>query len=389
MSRSAFAWSQTINDLTRLADLLAASGDDVMRRWRAQIRDLPSARHLDVPTLNDHIPGLLLELGAALLAGRDETIPEVLRNSSSTSHGLQRVQDAFDIEEVVAEYNVLRGCIHDLAEENGIRLQGRPFHILNRVFDHAIGLALQTYATQRALDVRQRREEYLAFVAHDLRTPLNAIALVGQVLAKTAAETGAGGRTVQMINALRRNVDQLEKLVGKVLEENTHLQTEVGVRLERREFDLWPFVEALVHDLNPVAGTGSTQLINSIPEDLVVYADADFLKRIFQNLIANAIRYTPRGEILIRASADADGNVECVVADNGAGIPADMIDKIFDKGETDPLSDAGLGLGLTIVKTFAEAHGGSVEVQSEEGSGATFRFTLPSRSSALAAHENA
>lgn len=380
--------AKSINDLTRLARLLADSSDSVMLRWRVQIRALPSARHLDVPTLNDHIPGLLLELEAALLAGRDETIPEALRSSSSSSHGLQRVQDAFDIEEVVAEYNVLRGCIHDLAGDNGINLQGRPFHIINRVFDHAIGLALQTYATQRALDVRQRREEYLAFVAHDLRTPLNAIALVGRVLEKMVPDLDASGRTVQMLKALRRNVDQLEKLVGKVLEENTNLQTEVGVRLERREFDLWPFVEALVHDLHPVAGTDSTQMVNRVPEDMVVYADADFLKRIFQNLIANAIRYTPRGEISIQASADADGNVECVVADNGAGIPIDMLDKIFDKGETDPRAPGGMGLGLTIVKTFAEAHGGTVAVESKEGVGASFRFTLPSRdAAALAAHD--
>lgn len=77
---------------------------------------------------------------------------------------------------------ILRGRIHDLADENGLTLQGKPFHIINRVFDRAIGLALLAYATQRAREVQQRREEYLAFVAHDLRTPLNAIALACRVL---------------------------------------------------------------------------------------------------------------------------------------------------------------------------------------------------------------
>lgn len=379
-----------IDDLTRLAGLLVDSSDTVMHRWRAQVREIPSARDLDVPALNDHIPGLLSELADMLLAHGDETIPEVLRNSSSTSHGLQRVQDAFDIEEVVAEYNVLRGCIHDLADENGIQLQGRPFHVINRVFDHAIGLAVQTFATQRALEVRQRREEYLAFVAHDLRTPLNAISLVGRVLEKSVSASGSdGARTAQMFKALRRNVEHLEKLVETVLEENTRLQTETGVQLERREFDLWPFVEFLVHDLHPVAGTGSTQLINSIPDDLAVYADSDFLTRIFQNLIANAIRYTPRGEILISASTLPDGTVECVVADDGAGIPVEMIDRVFDKGESDQLGTAGAGLGLTIVKTFTEAHGGTVTVESLEGKGTTFRFTLPSREAAARAASDA
>ena len=153
----------TIDVLDQLAVLLKHEHDAFLARWRLQVRQLPSARTLDVPTLNDHIPGLLDELAAALQSKSDQTIPEALCEGSPPAHGLQRLQEAFDIEEVVAEYNILRGCIHDLADDNGLNLQGRPFHIINRVLDRAIGLALQTYATQRALEVQRRREEYLAF----------------------------------------------------------------------------------------------------------------------------------------------------------------------------------------------------------------------------------
>jgi len=114
-----------------------------------------------------------------------------------------------------------------------------------------------------------------------------------------------------MLKALRRGAQQLEGLVAKVLEESAHLETEVGVRVVRRECDLWPLVEALIHDLHPVAGTSSTQLVNEIPEDLMIYADA--------------------------------------------------------------------GLGLAIVRTFAEAHGGQVAVETRAGGGSTFRFSLPTR----------
>ena len=370
----------TINVLDQLAALISQERDAFLARWRQQVRQLPSARQLDIPTLNDHIPGLLDELAAALQSKSDQTIPEALSEGSPPAHGLQRLQDAFDIEEVVAEYNILRGCIHDLADDNGLNLQGKPFHIINRVFDHAIGLALQTYATQRALEVQRRREEYLAFVAHDLRTPLNAISLAGRVLELTLPARGTSAETAQMLKALRRNVQHLEALVGKVLEENTNLQTEIGIKLERREFDLWPLVEALIHDLHPVAGTASTQLINKVPDDLVVYADASLLRRVFQNLIANAIKYTPRGEVVIGArELGAEGAVECWVSDNGAGIPEELLEKVFDKGETDPENEGGTGLGLAIVKTFTEAHGGQVTVESKEGVGSTFRFSLPPR----------
>ena len=370
----------TINNLDKLAAIIRQERQTLLARWRRQVRELPSARHLDIPTLNDHIPDLLDELAAALQSRSDQTIPEALCEGSPPAHGRQRVQDGFDIEEVVAEYNILRVCLHDLADDNGLSLQGKPFHIVNRVLDGAIGSAVQTYATQRALDVQHRREEYLAFVAHDLRTPLNAISLAARVLELTlpARDTSAG--TTQMLKALHRNVQHLEGLIAKVLEESANLQTEVGVKLQRRAFDLWPLVESLIHDLHPVAGTASTQLINQVPDDLVVYADASLLRRVFQNLIANAIKYTPRGEVIIGArELGAEGAIECWVSDNGTGIPEELLEKVFDKGETDPENESGMGLGLAIVKTFTEAHGGQVTVESKEGVGSTFRFSLPTK----------
>lgn len=367
-------------DLDALALLIKQERDALLSRWRTQVKQLRSAQHLDTPTLNDHLPELLDELVVALQSRSNETIPEALE-ASPPAHGLQRVQDGFDIEEVVAEYNILRGCIHDVADANGLSLQGQAFHILNRVLDGAIGVAVQAYATQRALDVQQRRQEYLAFVAHDLRTPLSAISFATKVLERALQErSDAGAEHNQMFKALRRNVQHLDELVGKVLKENSNLLTELGITLERREFDLWPLVEALIHDLHPIAGTDSTRLINSVPDDLVVYADASLLRRVFQNLIANAIKYTPRGEVIIGAQRrDADGGVECWVSDNGAGIPEAQIGTVFDKLETDPRQEdgSGVGLGLAIVKTFVEAHDGTVTVESKEGLGSTFHFSLP------------
>lgn len=368
-----------VSNLDKLAALIKKEREVLLTNWRDQVRQLPSARNLNIPALNDHVPGLLNELVSALQSKSDQTIPEALAEGSPPAHGLQRLQEAFDLEEVVAEYNILRGVIHDLAENNGLRLQGEPFHIMNRLLDQAIGVAVQTYATQQALDVQRRREEYLAFVAHDLRTPLNAVALATTVLELTYREPSARAETARMLKTLGRNVQYLKRLVEKIIEENTNLRTETGVKLERREFDLWPLVEALIHDLRPVAGTGSTHLINKVPHSLVVYADASLLRRVFQNLIANAIKYTPRGKVRIGAHALVEGDraVECWVSDNGAGIPEDRLEKVFDELETDSGDAGGLGLGLAIVKTFVEAHGGKVTVESTVGLGLTFRFTLP------------
>lgn len=369
-----------MQDLEKLAELVRQHREALLTRWREQVRQIPSAAVLDTPTLNDHIPSLLDELAVALATQTEETIPEALREGSPPEHGVQRVKDGFDIEEVVAEYNIMRGCIHDLGDSHGLRLQGKPFHIINKIFDGAIGLAVQTYADQQASDIKRRREEYLAFVAHDLRTPLSAISLSAEFLEMNAERFGGAANATRMIRTLRRNVQRLEELISKVLEENTNLEAESGIVLQRRAFDLWPLVESLVQDLQPLAAAASARLINDVSDEIVVYADAGHLRRIMENMITNAIRYAPRGEVVVGAlETETDDGVECWVRDNGAGIPAEILRVVFEKGMTDPQNEegAGLGLGLAIVKMFAEAHGGKVAVESTEGSGSTFRVWLP------------
>lgn len=360
-----------------LGDLIRKERTTLLNEWRSQVRKLPSAKNLTAPTLTDHVPSLLDELADAFSRVIDDSITDAIIERTPPAHGTQRLLDGFDLEEVVAEYNILRGCIHDLAEANGLILQGKPFHIINRIFDGAIGAAVQNYATSQALEIQHRREDYLAFVAHDLRTPLNAISLAARMLDMTLHARGESAEMTLMLKTLHRNVRHLETLVGNVLKENINLETESGLKLERRHFDLWPLVELLIHDLHPVAGTSSTQLINRIPDELTIYADAALLRRIFQNLIANAIAYTSRGEVTIGAQRLDDRSVKCWVSDNGDGVPPERLNVIFDKLETDSKNNGALGLGLTIVKTFVEAHGGTVSVESELSVGSTFEFIIP------------
>lgn len=367
--------------MSKLAALVRQEKEALLTRWRSRVRELPSAAHLDIPTLNDHIPDLLDELAAVLEEPTEQVIVETMRDGSPPDHGVQRLEDGFDITEVVSEYSILRGCVHDLALENGLPLEGKPFHVLNRLLDEAIGLAVKTYADQRALEVKQRRQEYLAFVAHDLRNPLTAISLAAGVLELNLQGTG-DHESGQMIKTLHRNVVQLETLVAKVMEENSASggDDEGNVETVKRSFDLWPLVEAIVHAMKPVATTAGTALLNHVPEELVVLADSGQLRRVLQNLITNAITYSPGGTVEIGGLLnEADSLVECWVSDTGKGIAADRLDKVFEKGEGDNERAESTGLGLAIVKSFVEGHGGEVRAESVEGQGTTIRFTLPLR----------
>ena len=362
--------------LEKLADALLKEAGPIMARWREQVRRLESARHLDLPTLNDHIPVWLSEVAGALRALALETDDDGENPAVPLAHGKQRFEDGFDIEEVVAEYNILRDCVHEVAERHEVELRGRARRVVNLVFDDAIAAAVKAFAEGQLREVQRRRAEHLAFVAHDLRTPLSAIAFATRILEQRMPAAGGDPETVRLLKILGRNSKQLDALVSNVLKENTQLLTEMGVHVERRTFDLWPVVETLLQDMEPAASKGGTRLVNRVPDDLDVRADAALIRRIFQNLIANAIRYAPGGEVAVGARHGSDGVVQCWVTDNGAGIPADRIEKVFDVLETDPEHD-GTGLGLAIVKTFVEAHGGNVTVQSVEGQGSTFLFTLP------------
>jgi signal transduction histidine kinase len=365
-------------NLHALAALIRQERDTLLARWREEVRQLAGARGLDVPTLNNHIPDLLEELADELEAHTEESMVRELKKNS-VIHGLDRLRLGFNVEEVVAEYNALRGVIQDLIERHDLSLRGPVNRTINRVIDMSIGLAVKTYAAQKALEIQQRREEHLAFVAHDLRSPLSAIAMAAQLLEATIPDVAKDERAAALLETMHRNVSRLNSLVVKVVQEEVNLKAKVNERVERREVHLRALVEALVKDLRPLADASNLTLINQIPEGLTALADAGMLSLIFQNLISNAIDYTSNGKVTVGARADEGAAaVECWVSDNGAGIPADRLEKVFDKLESDRGRRGGMGLGLAIVKQFVEAHGGQVSVESELGRGSTFRFTIPS-----------
>jgi len=144
----------TDDNLDKLAQVIRRERDSLLSSWRQQVRQLPSARDLDIPVLTDHIPALLDELVAALQSGASQTVPETLIEGSPPAHDLQRFQEGFDIQEVVTDYSILRDCIHDLAATIGLNLQREPFRVMNRVLDQAIALAVGTYATQQTLEIQ-------------------------------------------------------------------------------------------------------------------------------------------------------------------------------------------------------------------------------------------
>ncbi len=362
--------------MLRLGALLRDGRDELLARWREGVRRLPGAAGLDAPALNDHVPDLLEELSCALEAACDPArLPRPVTDNPEV-HGRQRFEVGFDVGEIVAEYGLLRLCVQELAEARGLDFCGESVRVVGRVIDEAVGRAVETYVAHQAGETRRRREEHLAFVVHDLKTPLSAVDMASRLLEDGLPEESKTDRNRVLLETLRRNVGRLRALVKAVVREDARIDDGAELVLRRREFDLWPLVQGLVYDLRPLASAAATKLVNSVPEDLTVYADAPALAQVFQNLLSNAIKYAPGGRVTVTARALEAGGVECGVSDTGSGIEESRLSKVFEKGETDG-REGGTGLGLAIARQVVEAHGGRVYAQSRPGEGTTFVFDIP------------
>jgi signal transduction histidine kinase len=290
---------------------------------------------------------------------------------------VQRWRDGFDITEVVAEYGILRTCIYRLADKHNLPLATNVACIVNTVFDNAVAQAIKAYATHMTVELQTRREEHLSFVIHDLRTPLQAVSLATTTLERSLPDESKTELFTSSVSMLRRNISRLDALIKRVLQEERNLQLDDSPKVEKREFDLWSLVESTIQDLSPIASDALATLVNNVPSDMTIFADARLLGQVFQNLISNAIKFTPKGKITVSAS-NANGIAQCWVQDTGAGIDAERLDRIFDKLETDQQPDKrGVGLGLAIVKQIVALHGGTVTVESRVGEGSIFTLKIP------------
>jgi two-component system phosphate regulon sensor histidine kinase PhoR len=361
--------------VARLAEVFDASREEIMSEWQLQASELLRELNLDKPTLTNHLPDLVAEITRDLAQRREGLISDEQTRGSPPVHGVQRFHDGLDVGEVVAEYNLLRVAFITVAERHGLYLVGEAARIINQRIDAGVRMAVTAFAAQQALIRKEQEDEHLAFIAHDLRTPLNAVSLLVDQLKFELDEKG-GAKSAEVFEVLRRNLQRVEDLIRKVME--TKVQPSgagSSFQPELRTFELWPLVQRLILDLQSVSSQHEIVVVNEIPPAVTVRADAGLISQVFQNLLGNAFKYAARGRVVVSA-ADSDDAVTCVVHDNGAGIPLEMLATVFDKMATDP-GKAGTGLGLAIVKQIVEAHGGTVTAESEHGRGAKFNFTIP------------
>lgn len=254
-------------------------------------------------------------------------------------------------------------CVVDRTPRSLTDSQREALRSLSRLATEQLELRRLLTDERRLVDdlreLDRQKADFTAVVAHDLRSPLTSIQGYAELLRDDVEPERALAAIERNSNRLLRLVDELTGAAGEL-------------RLE--ELDLAELARAGAELARPAAHADGGALVLDI-EPTPVVGDAHRLAQLLDNLIGNAVKYSPQGTV--RISVRPEGIVE--VADTGVGIPSDELPRVFERFYRASTADGflGTGIGLSTAKAIVDAHGGSIDVESEVGRGTTFRVQLP------------
>ena len=229
----------------------------------------------------------------------------------------------------------------------------------------------------------QLRDQFLSIAAHELKTPVTALLGYSQLLQRRMnREPTANARDRRAVQVLAEQTERLGALVASLLDVS---RLELGqFTLDRQPVDLCPLVRRVVEELQPTLPQGNPPhtVEWSCPDaPVVVDGDALRLEQVLQNLLQNAVKYSPQGgPIMVRVTRE-DGYAVLAVSDRGIGVPreaqAQLFQRFYRAAHAAARDISGMGIGLYVVREIVNRHGGTIEVESVEGAGSTFTVHLP------------
>ena len=365
------------------ADRRALSGlqRELDERRRARESELAEEQTRQQAVFNSMVEGLLILDNEGRVQFVNPTLGQLFQLPREV-RGLTliealRLHELQDLAERAVREERVTGFELQLPGNNGRVLQVNAASVRDPDRTHA-GTILVFHDLTRIKQLESVRKEFVANVSHELRTPLSLIKGYVETLLDGAKDDPAVA--TRFLQTIEKHADRLTFLIDDLLAIS---QLESGsVALNQQTLDLRDQVDAVTRDLAARATDRNIQLRNEVPEGLSVRADGDRLQQVLFNLADNAIKYgRPGGQVRLGGRQVDAGRIEGWVADDGPGIPAESIERVFERfyrvDRARSREQGGTGLGLSIVKHIIQSHGGEVRAESAPGRGATFYYTLP------------
>jgi len=245
----------------------------------------------------------------------------------------------------------------------------------------------QVEARRKVEDLSRLKDEFLSIASHELRTPVTSIKGYTQ-LAKTLIRENDLATSEEYLDIALDQIDRMSRLILELLDVS---RIETGRLQIRREPISWStFVRDVVHR-HHTAFSDRHFRVDLEGDERVVNGDRDRLEQVLGNLMENAVKYSPEGSEIMVGVENRDHEVVTSVCDRGIGIPTDELSMVFERfhrgRQVSSTNYGGLGLGLYITKQIVERHGGQIWVESKEGAGTTFYFSLPAEPAAVTSQQ--
>jgi signal transduction histidine kinase len=355
----------TTDGATDGATELLSIREAVLDHWETMVRaQIKGAAELLGPALMDNLPGLYDNLAEAINPGQPRATA-TQHTTAAMSHGSERARlTCFGPDEVLREYQLFRDAIRDVAQARGIRWPADVWAAISRSIEIAACESLREFAaTHEAL-----RRRVAAALSHDMRAPLAVISCGAQLIARSN-DIEVAKRSADKIS---RHAARLESMMGELLDALTVLREELPP-LALTRFDIRELAGDVARQFGEHGGGPFTVVGESITGEWCAPA----LRRALENLVSNAVKYGAADEIRIDIASDR-GRLSLSVHNSGPAIPAERRERIFGYlFRYGGPGTVGWGIGLPFVRDVAEAHGGSVSVDSSEATGTTFTIDIP------------
>jgi two-component system phosphate regulon sensor histidine kinase PhoR len=247
---------------------------------------------------------------------------------------------------------------------------------LSSVDHRKLGVIVVFHDLTRTKQLERTRQEFVANVSHELRTPLSLIKGYAETLLDGAKDNPEVA--TKFLQTIDRNARRLDLLIQDLLIISSLESGRVSLAFGR--VNLRALTDRMLMDFKSRAEARHVKLVSAMP-DLFAHADEARLEQVFGNLLENAVKYgRESGTVTIGGRATSDGMLELFVQDDGPGIPAESLERVFERfyrvDKARSRDQGGTGLGLSIVKHIVHGHGGRVWLESAPGKGAKFYFTL-------------